>query len=45
MVSRAIRLCGTDLVDPPMQTLKAGPLIVELDNGTFGSARSRCAAP
>ncbi|MBX3566487.1 MAG: hypothetical protein KF914_00420 [Rhizobiaceae bacterium] len=33
MVSRAIILCGTEQVDPPLRTLKAGPLSVEFDNG------------
>jgi hypothetical protein len=35
MVSRAVKLCGTDLVDPPMRTLTAGPLTAELDNGAL----------
>jgi D-apionolactonase len=39
MVSRATRLCGTDLVDPPMRTPKAGPLTVELDDGALRYVR------
>ena len=35
MVSRAVRLYGTELVDPPMRTLTAGPLSAELDNGAL----------
>ena len=27
MVSRAVRLCGTELVDPPMRTLTRGPAV------------------
>ena len=39
MVSRAVRLCGTELVDPPMRTLTAGPLSAELDNGALRYVR------
>ncbi|HEX6010870.1 MAG TPA: hypothetical protein VFY87_03505 [Geminicoccaceae bacterium] len=39
MVSRATRLCGTDLVNPPVRTLKAGPLTVELDDGALRYVR------
>ena len=35
MVSRAVALCGTELVDPPMRTLRAGPLSAEFDNGAL----------
>ncbi len=35
MVSRAVRLYGTELVDPPLRTLTAGPLSAELDNGAL----------
>jgi hypothetical protein len=31
--SRAVRLCGTEEVDPPSRKLTAGPLTVELENG------------
>ena len=39
--SRAVKLCGTEQVDPPSRQLKAGALSVELENGqlryvTFG---------
>jgi hypothetical protein len=39
MVSRAVTLCGTELVDPPMRTLTAGPLSTELDNGALRYVR------
>ncbi|MDW6023943.1 hypothetical protein SAZ10_19535 [Mesorhizobium sp. BAC0120] len=39
MVSRAIKLCGTDIVDPPTRVLRAGPLSVELDNGALRYVR------
>ena len=35
MVSRAVKLCGTEQVDPPMRTLTAGPLSAEFDNGAL----------
>lgn len=35
MVSRAIRLYGTELVDAPTRTLRAGALSVELENGAL----------
>jgi hypothetical protein len=35
MVSRAVRLCGTESVDAPMQTLRAGALSAEFDNGAL----------
>jgi hypothetical protein len=31
--SRAVRLCGTEEVDPPSRKLTAGPLTAELENG------------
>jgi hypothetical protein len=31
--SRAVKLCGTEQVDPPSRLLKAGPLSAELENG------------
>jgi D-apionolactonase len=31
--SRAVRLCGTEDVDPPSRKLTAGPLTAELENG------------
>jgi hypothetical protein len=31
--SRAVKLCGTEAVDPPTRRLAAGPLSVELENG------------
>jgi hypothetical protein len=31
--SRAVKLCGTEEVDPPSQKLTAGPLTAELENG------------
>ncbi|PAQ07068.1 hypothetical protein [Mesorhizobium temperatum] len=37
--SRAIRLCGTEQVDPQLRTLRAGPLSVELDNGALRYVR------
>ncbi len=39
MVSRAIVLCGTESVDVPMLTLKAGNLTVEFDNGALRYVR------
>lgn len=39
MVSRAVRLCGTELVDPPLRTLTAGPLAVAFDNGALRYVR------
>ncbi|RUX70409.1 hypothetical protein EN990_31880 [Mesorhizobium sp. M7A.F.Ca.US.005.03.1.1] len=33
--SRAIRLCGTEQVEPPLRTLRAGPLSVDFDNGAL----------
>lgn len=35
MVSRAVRLCGTESVDAPMHTLRAGALSAEFDNGAL----------
>ncbi len=35
MVSRAVRLCGTESVDAPMQRLRAGALSAEFDNGAL----------
>ncbi|MGN6470157.1 MAG: hypothetical protein ACTHLC_11290 [Rhizobiaceae bacterium] len=35
MVSRAVRLCGTESADPPSRTLRAGTLSAELDNGAL----------
>ena len=32
-LSRAVKLCGTEAVDPPTRRLAAGPLSVELENG------------
>ncbi|MER8440598.1 hypothetical protein NKH36_28785 [Mesorhizobium sp. M1312] len=37
--SRAIRLCGTEQVDPQLRTLRAGPLSVEFDNGAIRYVR------
>ncbi|WP_237684311.1 hypothetical protein [Pseudaminobacter soli (ex Zhang et al. 2022)] len=37
--SRAIRLYGTEQVDPPLRTLRAGPLTVEFDNGALRYVR------
>ncbi|HEY1886705.1 MAG TPA: hypothetical protein VGG86_11745 [Roseiarcus sp.] len=31
--SRAVKLCGTEAVDPPSRKLTAGPLTAELENG------------
>ena len=31
--SRAVKLCGTEEIDPPSRKLAAGPLTVELENG------------
>ena len=31
--SRAVKLCGTEQVDPPSRLLRAGPLSAELENG------------
>jgi len=31
--SRAVKLCGTEMVDAPSRLLRAGPLSVELDSG------------
>jgi hypothetical protein len=39
MVSRPIALFGTDQIDPPMRTLRAGPLSVEFDNGALRYVR------
>ncbi len=39
MVSRVIALFGTDQTDPPMRTLRAGPLSVEFDNGALRYVR------
>ncbi|TIM26134.1 MAG: hypothetical protein E5Y63_31060 [Mesorhizobium sp.] len=36
---RAIRLCGTEQVDPQLRTLRAGPLSVEFDNGAIRYVR------
>ena len=33
MVSRAVALCGTEQVDPPLRRLKAGTMTVDFDNG------------
>ncbi|RUZ53494.1 hypothetical protein EN950_30615, partial [Mesorhizobium sp. M7A.F.Ca.US.007.01.1.1] len=33
--SRALRLCGTEQVEPPLRTLRAGPLSVDFDNGAL----------
>jgi hypothetical protein len=33
--SRAIRFCGTEQLEPPLRTLRAGPLSVEFDNGAL----------
>jgi hypothetical protein len=35
MVSRAVKLYGTEAAEPPMRTLRAGPLTAELDNGAL----------
>jgi hypothetical protein len=35
MVSRAVRLCGTESVDQPLRILRAGVLSAELDNGAL----------
>jgi hypothetical protein len=39
MVSRAVALFGTDQTDPPMRTLRAGPLSAEYDNGALRYVR------
>lgn len=39
MAARAIRLYGTENVDPPLRTLRAGPLSVEFDNGALRYVR------
>jgi hypothetical protein len=39
MVSRAILLCGTEQADPPLRSLRAGPLHVEFDNGALRYVR------
>ncbi len=31
--TRAVKLCGTDALDPPRRRLSAGKLTVELENG------------
>lgn len=33
MVSRAVALCGTEQVDPPLRRLRAGTMTVDFDNG------------
>ena len=33
--SAAVRLYGTEQIDPPLRTLRAGPLSVEFDNGAL----------
>ena len=38
-VSRPVRLCGTEKVDPASRVLKAGPLSVELENGALRYVR------
>ena len=49
MVSRAIALCGTEQVDPPMRTLTRGtacrPSSTTAPCATSASAASRCCAP
>ena len=35
MVTRAVKLCGTESTDRPSQTLRAGTLSAELDNGAL----------
>src|SRR3954467_7263753 len=37
--SRAVRLCGTDAVDPVSRVLRAGPLSAELQNGALRYVR------
>lgn len=37
--SRAVRLCGTEQTDPPLRTLRAGPLSVAFDNGAIRYVR------
>jgi D-apionolactonase len=37
--SRAVRLCGTEEVDPPSRRLRAGALSVELENGALRYVR------
>jgi D-apionolactonase len=39
MVSRAVKLCGTEIVDEPKRTLKAGLLSVEFDSGALRYVR------
>ncbi|MBN9072023.1 MAG: hypothetical protein J0H34_10565, partial [Rhizobiales bacterium] len=39
MASRSIRLCGTEQREPPLRTLRAGPLRVEFDNGALRYVR------
>ena len=31
--SRAVKLCGTEEIDPPSRLLRAGPLSAEFENG------------
>lgn len=37
--SAAVRLYGTEQIDPPLRTLRAGPLSVEFDNGALRYVR------
>ena len=39
MVSRAVRLYGTDKVDPPVRMVTAGRLSVAFDNGAIRYVR------
>ncbi len=39
MVSRAVALCGTEQVDPPLRRLKAGTMTVDFDNGAVRYVR------
>lgn len=39
VLSRAVRLCGTEQVDPPARSLRAGLLSAEFDNGALRYVR------
>ncbi len=39
VISRGVKLCGTDETDPASRTLRAGPLSVELENGNVRYVR------
>jgi D-apionolactonase len=39
VISRGVKLCGSDETDPASRTLRAGPLSVELENGNLRYVR------